>query len=150
MEYLMRVLSVCLVFSLATALATAPAARAQTGALAAELSGAESVGNAGAPADAKGSAAFTLRRDSLQICYTLKVTGIAAPTLAHIHRGPKGQNGAIVVTLETPFGGFSEGCTRVDEALFLQIAASPSDFYVQVHNIDFPRGAMRGQLHPPR
>ncbi len=40
----------------------------------------------------------------------------------------------------------SEGCVKVDRALALEILKRPADYYVNVHNAEFPGGAVRGQL----
>jgi CHRD domain len=41
------------------------------------------------------------------------------------------------------------GCTTVQHAVYDEILLNPSAFYVDVHNAEFPDGAVRGQL-PPR
>jgi hypothetical protein len=53
-----------------------------------------------------------------------------------------------VVTLETPADGDSSGCIDVDGATMAAIQDSPSNHYVNVHNAEFPAGAIRGQLIP--
>jgi hypothetical protein len=36
---------------------------------------------------------------------------------------------------------------RADPELVADIAANPSEYYVNVHNKPYPAGAIRGQLH---
>jgi hypothetical protein len=52
----------------------------------------------------------------------------------------------VVVPLAPPTGGSSSGCAEVSRELALAILKSPSDYYVNVHNAEFPAGALRGQL----
>jgi hypothetical protein len=53
--------------------------------------------------------------------------------------------GPVVVGLTAPNAfGISFGCTTSPVAD--QIAADPSAYYVNVHTVDFPAGAVRGQL----
>ena len=80
------------------------------------------------------------------ICYTLTARRIAPATAAHIHRAPPGEFGPIVVALDPPKLGFCGGCTRAHPELVADIAANPSEYYVNVHNRPYPLGAIRGQL----
>lgn len=100
------------------------------------------------PGDGNGSgtATFRINPGQMQICYTLSVQGIAAATAAHIHKAPASEAGPVVVPLEAPAEGRSEGCAEVTRALALDIIKAPSDYYVNVHNAAFPAGAVRGQL----
>jgi hypothetical protein len=66
--------------------------------------------------------------------------------MAHIHAGVTGMAGDVVVTLDPPTRGFSANCTTVDPAVAGAIAATPSAYYVNVHNAEFEAGAVRGQL----
>jgi hypothetical protein len=43
--------------------------------------------------------------------------------------------------------GSSEGCARLSRMKIKMIKNNPSEYYVNVHNGDFPNGAVRGQLH---
>lgn len=119
--------------------------------LSTSLTGAEEVhpetGQLGAgDPDGSGVARVTVNPGQRTVCYELNVSGIAPATLAHIHAGPAGENGPIVVHLEPPTDGTSDGCESVDRALAKAILKDPSLYYVNVHNADFPSGALRGQL----
>jgi hypothetical protein len=96
--------------------------------------------------DGHGTATFRVNPGQAQVCYELTVTNIATPTAAHIHKAPPGQAGGPVVPLTAPTSGKSSDCAKVTRELALEILKSPADYYVNVHNADFPDGAVRGQL----
>ena len=99
--------------------------------------------------DPDGSGTAELRIDAHQgrFCYVLTVADIAPAQLAHIHKSPVGEaGGPIVVSLEAPTNGRSEGCTAITPELAHALLGSPADYYVNVHNQDHPGGAVRGQL----
>ena len=72
--------------------------------------------------------------------------GIAPATLAHIHRGAAGVAGPIEIDLTAPSAGSSSGCLAIVLTLADEIVADPAGFYFNVHNGEFPAGAVRGQL----
>jgi hypothetical protein len=109
------------------------------------MSGALEAPGPGDP-DGTGNATFTLNQGQGQICYTLEVANIAPATAAHIHIAPAGAPGPVVVPLIPPTSGTSAGCAAVDKALIKAIRQNPQAYYVNVHNADFPGGAVRGQL----
>jgi CHRD domain len=113
--------------------------------LATDLTGASEVPGPGDP-DGSGSAQLTLNQGQGEICYELSVSGIAPATAAHIHIAPAGVAGPVVVGLAPPTSGSSSGCATVDPELIKAIRQNPENYYVNVHNVDFPRGAVRGQL----
>ncbi|HLL29559.1 MAG TPA: CHRD domain-containing protein [Allosphingosinicella sp.] len=96
--------------------------------------------------DGTGTATFRINPGQGRICYTLTVADIEPATAAHIHRAPPTDAGPVVVPLEAPADGSSEGCAAVDRALAQEIVRNPSAFYVNVHNAPFRPGAVRGQL----
>ncbi len=148
-----RRLFVALMLAAVLALALAgPASAAKLGGadqggrqLATALTGAEEVPGPGDP-DGTGFAAVTVNPGRGLVCYELSVSGIAAATGAHIHEAPPGEAGPVVVGLEPPTDGSSSGCATVERALAKDILKNPADYYVNVHNAEYPAGALRGQL----
>lgn len=100
------------------------------------------------PGDADGSGSFSLTVNPGQeeICYELAVADIAPATAAHIHTGAPGESGPPVVTLMAPTDGSSADCVEVTRELATEIVRNPGGYYVNVHNAEFPDGAVRGQL----
>ena len=109
------------------------------------LTGAEEVPGPGDP-DGTGFAAVTVNPGKGLICYELSVSGIAPAVAAHIHEAPFGEAGDVVVPLEAPTDGSSSGCVDVGRALAKDILKNPADYYVNVHNAEYPAGVLRGQL----
>ncbi len=113
--------------------------------LSANLLGVNEVPLPGDP-DGSGTAVITVNPGQGEICYELTVEGIAPAGAAHIHEAPAGVAGPVKVTLMAPTSGASSGCTQVDRELALDILQNPDQYYVNVHNAEFPGGALRGQL----
>lgn len=98
--------------------------------------------------DGIGSATVTIISEN-RLCVGLVVDNIAAPTAARIHAGPSAINGPVVVILPTPVGGnpgTSSGCVNVAPEDLALMRASPQNFYINIRNPDFSKGAIRGQL----
>ncbi|WP_324651125.1 CHRD domain-containing protein [Georgenia sp. H159] len=110
-----------------------------------EMTGAAERPGPGDP-DGSGIAHVRLNPGQERICYTLDVSDIAPATAAHIHVAGPDQPGPVVVPLDPPTSGTAAGCVTVDRELVLDIVRDPSGYYVNVHNADFPAGAVRGQL----
>lgn len=97
--------------------------------------------------DGEGFVVLALKPALKKICYLLSVENIDTPTAAHIHKAPVGEAGPVVVALEPPEDGDSHGCVSdVERNLIIDIIRNPSDYYINVHNAEFPAGAIRGQL----
>jgi hypothetical protein len=80
------------------------------------------------------------------ICSDLDVRNIAPATAAHIHRGAPGVAGRPVVTFGVPSHGAAEGCVSAPGALAGEMDNNPGAFYVSMHNAEFPKGVVRGQV----
>jgi hypothetical protein len=106
--------------------------------------------------DGRGKAEFTFDTEQGTVCYELEVEGIAQPVepalgvgSAHIHFLA---TGGIAVDLEADFQPDksdefkASGCVEVDSALLQAILENPELFYVNIHNVDFPGGALAGLL----
>ena len=110
------------------------------------LTGEQEVPVPGDP-DGIGFATVTVNPGQGVLCYELSVRNIAPATAAHIHEAPPGVAGPVVVPLsEVPSDDFSSGCEQVGRDLAKEILKNPADYYVNVHNAEFPGGALRGQL----
>lgn len=117
--------------------------------------------------DAQGEAIFRLNDDGTAIVYKLNVANIENVSMAHIHMGPAGQNGPVVVWLypsapppllipgrtdgtlaegvitESNLVGPLAGKTLADLLALLESGGA----YVNVHTSQYPGGEIRGQVH---
>jgi hypothetical protein len=96
------------------------------------------------PGDPDGTGAFSVEvdADAGDFCYSLSAARIARATMAHVHSGAAGASGPPVITLELG----NDLCVAVEPELLKQILAAPQNYYVNVHNAEYPGGAVRGQL----
>ena len=110
----------------------------------ATLSGAAEVPGPG-DTDGAGSFKATINPGQGQVCYELTVSNIAAPNAAHIHTGGPKEAGPVLVGLKTPVDGFAKDCLSIEKDKLQDMIKDPSKYYVNVHNTEFPDGAVRGQ-----
>jgi CHRD domain len=99
--------------------------------------------------DPNGRGAFSAILDGRQLCYGIEVTNIGKPAAAHIHIGGPKVAGPIVQPLDPPSAGNpgqSGDCVRLPAKLAKAIGKNPAKYYVNVHNVKYPGGAIRGQL----
>jgi hypothetical protein len=92
--------------------------------------------------DGSGTATFTFNAGQGRVCWQLTWANIATPFAAHIHVAPVTDPGPIVIPLDP----IASGCTDADRELIRAILTNPEGYYVNVHNADFPAGAIRAQL----
>ena len=118
--------------------------KGKTPKITAQLNGAQEVPGPG-DTDGTGVGVLTINRKTGQICYTLNVKNIASAKAAHIHEAVRGAAGPVIEPLEAPTDGPSKGCLS-NAKLAKDIIKAPADYYLNVHNADFPGGAIRGQL----
>jgi CHRD domain len=109
------------------------------------LTGATEVPGPG-DSDGSGTAKLTLNPGKGEVCYELTVANIQEATAAHIHEGAVGKAGPVKVGLDAPKTGTAKGCKNADAAVVQEIMQNPANYYVNVHNAEFPQGAVRGQL----
>ncbi|HEV2798301.1 MAG TPA: CHRD domain-containing protein [Nocardioides sp.] len=129
--------------------------------LQADLDGRAEVGSsnrlAGDPNGRGEAYVFGVDGDPTTLCYVLTVDKIGTAVAAHIHEGAAGTNGPVVVNLAAPADGNSADCLTEGEAgkfvgdqTVADILANPENYYVNVHNAEYPSGAIRGQLMAER
>lgn len=108
---------------------------------------------------ATGSAHVTLNQGQGEVCFEIEASGFTSDILfAHIHDGPAGVNGPVVVTLFDPGAPgpgetlpadtefFADCIGGVGEDLIKDIRQNPSEYYINIHTLDNPGGEIRGQL----
>jgi hypothetical protein len=107
------------------------------------------------PGDPDGSGLALVRAKGTTVCFVLAWRRIAPPVAAHIHAGGRKVAGPVVVDFLPGLAASlpasisaADGCVHgVDRNLVKAIKAKPRAYYVNVHNADYPAGAIRGQLH---
>ena len=125
----------------ASALLAAAPAHAVINSFVAFLSGANEVA-AGDP-DGFGIATVIIDASTDTVSWSVLANNIETPLSgAHIHNGPAGVNGPVIVN----FSGMFSGNGLIDPDLALITQANAASFYVNLHNSAFPGGAIRGQL----
>jgi len=99
------------------------------------------------PGDEEGTGNADLTLADGEVCVEATVVLADAPKAMHVHEGDDTVAGPVVVDFgpSTREDGWSV-CAEADQALIDDIAANPADYYLNVHNADFPDGAVRGQL----
>jgi len=113
----------------------------------AQMAGTNEKPNAG-DSDGTGLGNFILRPAKSQLCYTLAASAITLPaTASHIHRGDATVAGPVIIPFTAPnAAGVAEDCVTVDSGLLNEIIGNPGGFYANIHNTDFPGGAVRAPL----
>ena len=106
---------------------------------------------------------FGIDGDPETLCYVLLVDKIQEVPVgegmaAHIHFGERGENGPVIAALAGPEDGDAADCLTEGEpgkfplhpeagsGIVQDILNHPHDYYINVHNPEYPGGAVRGQL----
>lgn len=99
------------------------------------------------PPSGTGAAVVTVHGKTDKLCWRFAhLKGFSAPTLAHIHLGPAGTSGNVVVPLSGAAKFKDKGCVRASPTLLKAIEKNPHGYYVNIHNKKYPGGAVRSQL----
>lgn len=99
------------------------------------------------PGDSDGKGQFSWSLDNQRLCYLLTVKKIITPIAAHIHKGGTSKAGPVKVSLRVPDPKSSAACVNLTSDLANNLSEHPGKYYVNVHNADFPNGAIRAQLN---
>ena len=125
---------------------------------AAELRGVNEVPPTGS--NAFGSALVTFDFNNNTVGWDVATSGVASPTLSHIHRGPAGVTGPVIINFATAPGqivnGRTTGFGSIDaqkagtltaaDLTTLSAGGTQPGFYVNFHSTAFPGGEIRGIL----
>jgi hypothetical protein len=98
------------------------------------------------PGDGNGTGQFSWSVDGNRLCYLLSVRRIGPAVAAHIHKARAGVAGDVKVELTAP-KPTSAACVTIASGLATNLREHPRRFYVNVHNVAHPTGAIRAQLH---
>ena len=125
-----------------TASATVPTSK-----LYAMMNGVQEVPGPG-DANGNGAAIFTVKPATNQVCVNVRFARVDG-TLSgfHIHDGPRGTPGPIVVDLTSALSTGGNGCGTASAAIITAIRSNPKRFYCNLHSTPaFGAGAIRSQL----
>jgi hypothetical protein len=98
--------------------------------------------------DSKGTGfgRFVLSQDRTRLLYEIRMSGLSGPATAmHLHAGPRGTPGGVVVPLDTPVNGESIGCK---EGITTDVANAfvNQGLYLNIHTDKHKGGEIRGQV----
>jgi len=109
-----------------------------------------------------GNVLLTINPGQEEVCWDIHISGLTSPvTASHIHKGPAGTNGPVVVpffhfatpSTATQFSGCAShnaiNISTTERNLLQAIIANPSGYYVNVHTTKHLAGEVRGQLAGP-
>lgn len=100
--------------------------------------------------DTEGRGRAVLHLEKTAIRFRIEAGGVGTVTASHIHHGASGANGPMLWEINPGFeGDLIEGeAAGMPPGVLKLLAAEPSEFYVKLHTMKFPGGAIRGQLAP--
>lgn len=111
----------------------------------AELRGSNEV-HPGDP-DGSGTAEISFADELTRVCWDLNdLEGLGPITGAHIHRGAAGVDGPVVLAFKQATEGGWRGCSSDTSWVQQAFGEGLSNYYVNVHTAEYPKGAIGGQL----
>jgi hypothetical protein len=117
--------------------------------------------NGGGDPDGSAVGTLTLNSDNNTVTWNLTLTNIDPPTGnkvtdSHIHTGTATQNGGVLIPFGVPAGSLngntfagSVTLTGQDIIDLQNVMANPAGYYYNLHNQEFPAGAVRDQVPEP-
>ncbi|RDC58998.1 hypothetical protein HME9302_00175 [Alteripontixanthobacter maritimus] len=94
-----------------------------------------------------GTAEISFADELKRVCWDLNgLKGLGPITGAHIHRGRAGVDGPVVLPLKQATEGGWRGCSTDTSWVQRAFDEGLSNYYVNVHTAEYPKGAIRGQL----
>jgi hypothetical protein len=141
-----------LVATMACGLMVAGSAWATTYSWSVAMSGSQVVPAVPGVAANSGTASLSADTATNRICGTFSWSTGGTFLAAHIHQGQAGQpeNPLVTINLVTPSvtqpSSPVSGCALVPGPVIAEMARFPQLFNVELHTVQFPAGAMRGQL----
>jgi hypothetical protein len=118
------------------------------------LGGAAVVPGPGDP-DGTAEAVVSARPSEHKICVRMEYElGVGRATAIHVHEAGAGETGPAVATVYEEEVGGAPGPSliiacegKMPKPVVKRVAKHPRGYYVDFHTLDFPEGALRGQLH---
>ncbi len=93
-----------------------------------------------------GDAVIAIHSGSVVCWRFAHLHGFLNATVAHIHAGRATKSGTIVVPLFTGPHLHHQGCVHSSAVVVKAIEEHPAAYYVNVHSLQYPAGAVRAQL----
>ncbi len=93
-----------------------------------------------------GAAVIAIHRHSVVCWRFAHLHGFLGATAAHIDVGPTGKSGRVLIPLSTGPRLHHRGCVQGSATAVNTIERHPAGYYVNIHSIQYPAGAVRGQL----
>jgi CHRD domain len=96
-------------------------------------------------ANGSGTARVTLKAN--QVCWRLSWSGLGKVAESGIHKAPPPPTGRRKRSV-LPFKAVTtrRGCASASPATIEAISANPSGYYVDIHSMKYPKGAIGGRL----
>jgi hypothetical protein len=100
----------------------------------------------GGAAAGTGEAVIALHGTSVVCWRFAHLHGFTGATSARIYRGSTHKDGKVVASLSTGPRLHHEGCRHAHPSVINAIERGPHDYYLNIHSVQYPRGAVRAQL----
>ncbi len=97
-------------------------------------------------ANGTGDAVIAIHRGSIVCWRFVHLRGFRNATAAHIHAGARGKAGSVLLPLSTGARLHHRGCVQASRVAVTAIERDPPGYFVSIHSLQYPAGAVRAQL----